>query len=309
MSARRLRRSLLFVLVVALVAGAALPAAADDSLDELLEDIEDAEFSGSQVIITTWDGVTEVSVVTVDHGDGIVIVEGGDGVAILGSGRAVRSGSGNGAAVSDWNEVSSERYRVVMGRTSLRQGRDVQGVEIREGDLLRARITLDVESGAPLVTEVFDGDGRRFRYSAMLEFSPWSQGTAAPGTPVFDVSLPADDTIGRAELAGYVRADTYAAPDDSLQSFYSDGLFTFSLFEYEGAATFGDDTLEPFVIDGRRYERRITATDVYVTWRTSGSTYVLVGDLPPDHLADVLDELPRPRTRGLLSRLWNGLFG
>jgi hypothetical protein len=308
MTCVRLRSLLVTCLVTGLVAAGALPAAADDSLDELLDEIEDAEFSGSQVIITTWDGVTEVSVVTVDHGDGIVIVEGGDGVAMLGQGRAMRLGAGNGAAVSDWTEVSSERYRVLIGRVSLRQGRDVQSVEIREGDLLRARVTLDVESGAPLVTEVFDGAGRRFRYSAMLDFEPWSQGVAAPGTHVFDVSVPAESSA-RDELAGYVRADTYAAPDDSLHSFYSDGLFAFSLFEYDGPADFGEDALESFEISGRRYERRVTATDVYVTWPSSGSTYVLVGDLPPDHLADVLDELPQPRRRGFLSRLWDGLFG
>lgn len=302
------RSTVVLVVVLSVLFAGALPASAADTLDDLLEDIQDAEFSGSQVIITTWDGVTEVSVVDIDHGDGIVIVEGGDGVAMLGQGRAMRTGAGNGAAVSDWTDVTSDRYRVVMGRVSLRQGRDVRGVEIREGDLLRARVTIDVESGAPLVTEVFDGDGRRFRYSAMLDFSPWSQGVRAPGTPVFDVSLPAESPA-RAELAGYVRADTYAGPDDSLHSFYSDGLFSFSLFEYEGAATFDDDALETFQISGRTYERRITATDVYVTWEGAGTTYVLVGDLPPDHLADVLDELPRPRSRGLFSRLWSGLFG
>ena len=75
MTGSRLRSLLVLLLVVGLLATGALPAAADDTLDELLEEIEEAEFSGSQVIITTWDGVTEVSVVTVDHGDGIVMVE------------------------------------------------------------------------------------------------------------------------------------------------------------------------------------------------------------------------------------------
>lgn len=293
---------------VFVIAGA-LPAVADDGLDELLEGIEGSEFSGTQVIITTWDGVTEVSVVTIDHGSEVTIVDGGDGVAMLGQGRAMRSGGGNGAAVSDWTEVASQRYEFVMAGESIRQGRDVQRIEIREGALLRARMVLDLDSGAPLVTEVFDGEGRRFRYSAMLDFTPWSQGTAAPVAPVFDVSVPAPGTTV-SELAGYVRADTYAAPDDSLHSFFSDGLFSFSLFEFDGSATFGEDeTLTAFEMAGREYQRRVTATDVYVTWQAAGATYVLVGDLPPDHLEDVLRELPRPRRKGFLSRLWGGLFG
>jgi hypothetical protein len=196
-----------------------------------------------------------------------------------------------------------------MGKKTTRQGREVQAVEIREGSLTRARMVIDIASGAPLITEVFDGTGQRFRYSALYEFSPWSQGTTTPADPVFDVSVAAEGEP-TSEVAGYVRADTYASPDDSLHSFYSDGLFSFSLFQFDGGAAVGEEgELTTFTSGGRDYERRITATEVYVTWQSSGSTYVLVGDLPPDHLEDVLDELPRPRRRGIFSRLWSGLFG
>ena len=92
-------------IVAVLVVAAALPAAADDDLDELLERIESSEFSGSQIIVTTWDGITEVSVVVVDHGGGITLVDGGEGLAMLGQGRAMRSSGGNGAAIAVWNDV------------------------------------------------------------------------------------------------------------------------------------------------------------------------------------------------------------
>lgn len=296
-------------LVAVLIAAAALPAIAYNDLDELLERIESAEFSGSQIIVTTWDGITEVSVVTVDHAGDVTLVDGGDGVAMLGQGRAMGPGGRNGAAVAGWNEVTSDRYEVVMGATVNRQGRPAQAVEIREGALLRARLVIDVATGAPLVSEVFDGDGRRFRYTAMFDFTPWSEGIARPPEPVFDVSVPADSGPIEA-VAGYVRADTYASPDDSLHSYFSDGLFSFSLFRFDGAAAIEDDgTLETFSVVGREYRRRVTPTDVNVTWEAGGSTYVLIGDLPPDHLEEVLEGLPRPRRRGFLSRLWSGLFG
>jgi len=35
----------------------------------------------------------------------------------------------------------------------------------------------------------------------------------------------------------------------------------------------------------------------------------LVGDLPPDHLEEVLAFLPRPGMDGWMQRLWNRLFG
>lgn len=308
MNAHSRRALFVLVAVITVIVTTALPAIADEELDRLLEQIEGAQFSGSQVIITTWDGVTEVSVVHIDHNSGVTVVEGGDGVATLGRGRAVRSGGGNGAAVSVWNDVSSDRYEIIMGDVRVRQGREVRGVEIREGTLLRARMTIDVESGAPIVTEVFDADGRRFRYSAMFEFTPWSLGTTPATEPVFDVSMHAE-SYPIDEVAGYSRADTYASPDDSLHSFFSDGLFSFSLFQFDGVATIDHATLEPFSSGGREYRRRITATEVYVSWQSGGETYVLVGDLPPDHLAEVLQELPRPRGRSFFSRLWSGIFG
>ena len=39
------------------------------------------------------------------------------------------------------------------------------------------------------------------------------------------------------------------------------------------------------------------------------NSYVLVGDLPPDHLADVLQTLPRPGDRSIFVKLWRRLFG
>ena len=48
---------------------------------------------------------------------------------------------------------------------------------------------------------------------------------------------------------------------------------------------------------------------MWVQWSSDPYTYVLVGDLPPDHLQQVLSELPRPTSRNILSRIWQGLFG
>ncbi len=110
--------------------------------------------------------------------------------------------------------------------------------------------------------------------------------------------------------AGYVLADAYPGPDASVQGFYSDGLFSFSLFAFDGAVEsdrFAAATVTE--LRGLSYRRLVSPSEIWVTWKSGGDTYVLVGDLPPDHLEAVLDELPKPGRRNLFSRLWSGLFG
>ncbi len=111
-------------------------------------------------------------------------------------------------------------------------------------------------------------------------------------------------------MAGYRLADSYTGPDEVVHSFYSDGLFSFSLFEVEGEV--GDDLFggaRSMEVDGSKYRVLVRPAQMWVHWTTPDSSYVLVGDLPPDHLEQVLAELPRPRQRNFFARLWNGLFG
>jgi hypothetical protein len=107
-----------------------------------------------------------------------------------------------------------------------------------------------------------------------------------------------------------VRADTYAGPDETIHAFFTDGLFSFSLFEVDVAARL--DRFEDagaVLLNGTSYRRLVTPTEIWVTWKAGDVAYVLVGDLPPDHLEEVVADLPAPREPSLLSRLWNGIFG
>jgi hypothetical protein len=62
-------------------------------------------------------------------------------------------------------------------------------------------------------------------------------------------------------------------------------------------------------VDGAEYRWLLTPSDLWVQWSGEDLTYVLVGDLPPDHLEQVLREMPRPSSGNLFARLWRGLFG
>jgi hypothetical protein len=130
------------------------------------------------------------------------------------------------------------------------------------------------------------------------------------GASTYDVVVGADADALAADVAGYERVDTYAGPSDSVHAFYSDGLFSFSVFLIEGEGATGPfveaDTMET---DSGTYRWILTPSDLWVQWSGGGLTYVLAGDLPPDHLEEVLAELPAPARGNIFSRIWSGIFG
>jgi hypothetical protein len=112
------------------------------------------------------------------------------------------------------------------------------------------------------------------------------------------------------QSVGYRLVDAYAAPGGGTQSYYSDGLFSFSVFESKRGSTpevFSDATA--FQVGGETYRRIITPSHVWVQWHSPDRTYVLVGDLPPDHVAAVLPAFPEPGNRAFFVRMWRRLFG
>lgn len=309
-----MRRILLISgLGVALLA-TSLGTATADELGELLTQAAEADYSGRQIIVTFLDGETALEIVEVEHAGSMMMVDSNGTQSLLGAGKLTESDSG-GLTVSSWNTTveMSDRYSVGPTESLRRLDRQATAIDIYENGLLRMRRVFDDETGTPLVTEVYGGDGRLFRLTSMLEIDRLPL-TLYSGTyhddGEYEVLLPTTRHDLRKEAAGYELADVYSGPDDSLQGFYSDGLFSFSLFQIEGAAT--SDRFEDAVaieIADRRYDRLVNPGEMWVTWRSAGSTYILVGDLPPDHLERVLDELPKPGARNLFSRLWRGLFG
>ena len=163
-----------------------------------------------------------------------------------------------------------------------------------------------------MATEVFNGDGELFRYSAMTEFSVWVD----PAMAAFDdreyrMMLPLEDAKLPIELAEYHLTDVYAAPHDGRQAFYTDGLFSFSVFTTRGRANWAKIATNEYsyTADGYDYLRVISPTNVTVLWNAPTTAIALVGDLPPDHLVDVLGDLPRPGTDNWMKRMWRKLFG
>jgi hypothetical protein len=288
----------------------AVPGGATE-LDEVLEDSSDAVYSGRRLAVTVWQGVSSTDVYDVEQAAGTTMV-GGRAVIREGSLHDL-SAQGHSYALSAWNEATpSHQYIATTNGVRTHLGRICDVVDIHERGVLRSRVLLDRQSSAPLLTEVYDAAGEVFRSTSMIEFSPFEQEMPAPALlrGEYEMVMPRYNSSLPRVAGGYERFDVYAGPGLSEQGFYGDGLFSFSLFRV-GAATIvplPDDAIE-VEIGGATYDVVVAPSELWLTWTSDDDRYVLVGDLPPDHLEDVLLQLPRPAKPNWFQRVWRSLFG
>ncbi len=302
-------------LTALLVAGGALPAAAQE-LEAYLREAGEAEFSGRQIVVTYWDGrESAAGVYTVAQRDGMTLVESGGLELMVGGGKmeAEHPGREGHLAMTEWSEWRlSDRYDVAAEEQARRLGRPATVVTVVEDGRARVRMVFDDATGAPLLSEVYDGDGDLYRMVVMVEFEPGAPPMSRAPGPLSEYQVVSRSSpVGLPdELAGYWRADTYAGPEATVQAFYTDGIFSFSLFRAEARLDDG-----PFAdgadldADGSTYRRLLDPGAVRVFWNARTASFVLVGDLPPDHLEAVLAALPDPDRPNVLVRAWRGLFG
>lgn len=292
-----------------------LPAAADDQLADRLEQQMTAEFEASGIVMCTWGGDSAAGPYSVSRHGAMSMATGPAGDLMVTDALTVMRRGGEWYAVdfTDRAEWSlSDRYRLGAPEPSERLGRPGRTYVVFEGDLPRVRVVVDDATAVPLLTEVLDGDGRVFRVAALMEVAAATeQSDDMPGEVRRRTVAPTAAAPQFPEsLAGYRRMDAYAVEGGGVHGYYSDGLFSFSVFQTgRGAPPAAFDAATRFGVDGGIYLRVVTPTVVWVYWAAPDHSYVLVGDLPPDHLASALEDLPAPGERGLLVRMWRRLFG
>lgn len=300
-------------LTAALVALGAVPVSAGDDLSDYLEDADAAAYSGRRLVRTTWDGAEAMGVMQVQHADGLTMLGPSSAFAMAGHGRFRAGASGVAIDYDDMSDATvSHAYTLARGESGERMGRPVKVFDVFEGSLLRMRMTVDSATGAPLETEVFDADGDLFRQSTMIDFSPTTTEMADyVDDGDYAMMLPLDESQLPSTIWHYQLIDAYSATGDAEQGFYSDGLFRHSLFTIPARVDIRSLAADAdiWTVDGAEYHRVVTPVEVWVLWNTPDATYALVGDLPPDHLTEVLAELPRPGERNWFARLWQKLFG
>lgn len=298
------------VLAVSMLA----PAAVAEELTDYLDRAMQSTYTANRLVVSVWGDETSISSSFVEHADGMEMVRVDSTWTVVGNGRSVVvNDAPHGVAfVTHAQSIETDRYTIGTVRMVKHMRRDCRLVEVMEGDHVRAVILFDVNTGAPLITETFTGTGRVFRRSSLQDFKAYRT-YIAPRTVddvEYEIVMPRESEVLPDSVAGYQLIDIFPAPGGAEHGFYSDGLFTFSLFALDGAAEVtGFDDPKSFITGTGSYDVEATALDVRLHWSDGAHRYVMVGDLPPDHAADVLAELPAPDARSMFSRWWAKIFG
>ncbi len=298
----------LIVLLPAVAAGAT-------DLTELLDESGEASYSAEQVIsCATPDGDRDAVIDLSQSGGEMHIGASSDPDVEVASGDGGWTLVRGGSVVSSVNvqattTAAGTRYTVDDGSPTQYLGRDAVLYQMSDGDTLRAELVLDSEIGALLRVATFTEDGAVYCEKRFISFEPGEAGpqpqdatvdAGAASETVVDSDLP--ETLG-----GFERLDVYGDEAGFVFGYYSDGFFSFAVFETPSLVTLTDGTVVS--IGDRPYARTFSPGQVTYAWETAGGGMALVGDLPPDMHASVLTDLPAPTDPGLFRRLWRSLFG
>jgi hypothetical protein len=306
------RRLVAIVLLLMLVPATS---ALGTELEELLERGKDASYSAEQLIsCSTPDGVRDAIVrITLASGeltvssnvtDDIEVSAGAGGWSLTQGGGLVAE-----AAVAAGGEKAEPLYTVEDVGAVEYLGRGAMSyLLIRDGEP-RAELVVDDETGALVEAVTYAVDGEVYcerRFVSLDTQMPLSQDEAAPGSGITPPNLVDESTLPVA-VAGFERLDQYEDEDGFRFAYYSDGFFSFALFETPTAVALPEATTVE--LGSGIYNRVFTAGQVTYVWETRDGGRALIGDLPPDLHESVLAEMPHPQNPGFLRRWWRNLFG
>lgn len=252
-----------------------------------------------------------------------VLVRNAGGVADLGRGGSTSSEAGPGAAgwVGDWTVSwgagapyelprAGDKWTLTMRSGPRVAGRATTVVNVRSPDtkVVRARLYLDDATGLLLERDVFGPSGRLLRSVGFVEFeelpadqqseAPPRERRVAPGAPrrVPDGYL-APEEPGE----GYHLVGGFRRPDGVVQLLYSDGIFSMSVFEQEGAIEWDalPDGREGEVA-GHRMRSYTTVAGEAVLWQRDDVAVTCIGDAPLDEMLRFTRALVEDDARGVL---------
>ncbi len=308
-----MRRLVGIVLVLVLVPSTV--AFATD-LEELLERSQNASYVADLAIsCSTPDGVRDAVIRFSQHGgqirvgstvdEDIEVTTGSGGWALTRRGGVVSS-----AAVDSTEEEPEPLYLVEdLGPVEL-LGRGAMAYRLVREEVLRAELIFDDESGALMAATTFSEDGTTYcqRQFVSINTSPPRLELADP-VPQTEVllSTPDVETELPETVFGFERLDLYEDEEGFRFSYYSDGFFSFAVFETPGPVELPEGVTVQ--VGESIYRRAFTVGQATYAWETRTGGMALIGDLPPDMHEAVLTALPGPDASGWLTRLWRRLFG
>lgn len=304
----------LVVFVVLLVTVPATAAVATD-LDELLSRGKDASYTAEQVIsCSTPDGERDALIrVEQDGGDLRLTSKLGEDVQVTaGAGEwsltrddglvaqaTVDRGDGEAAGFYTVEDGGPVEY---LGRAALSY------LLIRDGQP-RAELVIDDETGAVVEAVTLTVDNEVYcerRFVSLDTSAPAFEDGGSAALETIPPSLAASSNLPES-VAGFALLDEYEDEDGFRFAYYSDGFFSFALFETPSTVDLPDST--PVETVSGAYLRVFTAGQAIYVWETLESGMALVGDLPPDLHEAVLAEMPHPEDPGFFRRWWRAWFG
>lgn len=308
-----MRRLLALALFLTMVPASAAFGA---DVDEVLSRGHEASYSAEQIIsCSTPDGMRDALVridqvggelrVTSSVSDNVEVVSGAGGWTLKKDGGEVVQSNITGGEAPDEPiyEVEEQGSVEYLGRAAMAY------LLIRDGEP-RAELVVDDETGAVVeaVTLTIDDEvycERRFvslntEAPVVEELEADTEGEAAPLTLVDTSDLP--ETV-----AGFELLDQYQDDEGVRFAYFSDGFFSFALFETPVPVQLPEATTVE--LESGEYRRVFTAGQVTYVWETRDSGMAMVGDLPPDLHEAVLVEMPHPEDPGIFRRWWRALFG
>ena len=301
-------RRILALTAVLILLPATSAAAAD--LEELLDRSREASYSAEQVIsCSTPDGVRD-AVVSLEQAGGELLVSGEVEVSSGAGGWAlVREGSVvNSASVEAGGIDIDPAYRVDDGSAHPFLNRKAGLYRLYSGDVLRGELIVDGATGALLSVVTYNGDGEVYCERRFIEFDPTPPEVSAATVIGGETLEPTEATSALPEsLGAFQRLDIYSDDEGFTFAYYSDGFFSFAVFQTPTVVELTDPgvlTLEDSV-----WARSFSPGQVTYSWETVDGGMALVGDLPPDMHPEVLESLAQPFSPGILQRLWRNLFG
>jgi len=170
-------------------------------------------------------------------------------------------------------------------------GRPCQVVVARRGDgPTRARFFVDEASGLLVRRDVLQADGDLVRSVRYTRLKTDHVTPAVPALPEGGPQAVPTDEIGAEYLApdrlatGFRLLGRYEHPDGAVQMFYSDGLFSLSVFEQQGLVDWGSlpDGGRRTTVDSERAQWYATDVGSVVVWERGGLVLTGVSDAPPD---------------------------
>ncbi len=253
------------------------------------------------------------------------------GVLWVGDRRAVGAGSTrlletprggweelwSGAPTDEGGSGTGGKYVLRIGGSTTVAGRPATTVEavLLADATVRERVHLDDATGLVLRRDDLDGRGEVIRSVGFRRISGLAPAEGEPPSlPPVGVAGPRPRRVDRVPTPfraperaghGFVLVDQLRHPGGDVQLFYSDGVFSLSVFEQRGvldrsALPPGGPPVEAAGHRARTYR---TPGGTTLVWEASGVVYTCVTDAPASEIGPILASFPSPPARSVWGRI------